>query len=275
MSEPTNPPADDTEHDEDFYVLFAEGGGWPDHCVGPFLDYDTAEDYLLSDKWRESWGSVANDPRALPVHVPADECAGCGTPIFRDRHGTYIDMTGGDSCEDRGHHPRPAVNQSAPLQQPNPARPAPPDRDCTGEPGGDRQHRTSPRFDFDATAARAALADAANGDDLWLSSESPGRAIDSLFYDLSDHLVCPPGYGPYDLGVYPLIYESDLDGLLLVVRRPTPLPALADGPWDWDELAPRDALDRPLTADEAIGIVTEIVRYANDLLASVEQQAGQ
>lgn len=143
-------------------------------------------------------------------------------------------------------------------------------------PDGRQSSAAAPRFEFDADAARAALAvAAAHGDDPWLSSESPGRAIDHLFYDLTVHMTCPPGYDRYDLGLYPLIYDYDPDGLLLVVRRPTPLPALADGPWDWDDLAPRHALDRALTADEATGIVTAIVQYANDLLASADHHPGQ
>lgn len=275
MNEQVNPPADRGEPDEDFYVLFAEGGGWPDHCVGPFWDHDTAEEYMVSDKWRESWGSVTNDPRDLPVHVPDDACAGCGTPIFRDRHGTYIDMTGGDVCEDHGHHPQPAADQVPPPKSPE-TRQAGPDAADTGEPRGNDHHRDVPRFEFDTDAARAALtAAAANGDLPTLWSESPARSIDTLFYDLSEHLICPPDYDRYDVGVYPLIYESDPDGILLVVRRPTPLPTLADGPWDWEDLAPRDAIDRDLTVDETLGIVREIVRYANDLLARAGQERGQ
>lgn len=256
-------------------MLFAEGGGWPDHCVGPFWDYDTAEEYMLSGKWRESWGSVATDPRDLPVHVPQEACAGCGTPIFLDRHGTYIDMTGGDDCEDRGHHPQPAAEQVPPLNSPE-ARPASSGAAETGEPRDDKRHRNVARFELDTDAARAALTEAAaDGNVPTVSSESPARSIDTLFYDLSEHLICPPGYDRYHVGVYPLIYESDPDGVLLVVRRPSPLPALADGPWDWDDLAPRDALDRDLTADEVLGIVHEIARYANELLARADQQAGQ
>ena len=54
------------------YILIAEGGGWPTHAIGPFEDYDLAERYMLADKWRESWGSVTDDPRDLPVCRPED-----------------------------------------------------------------------------------------------------------------------------------------------------------------------------------------------------------
>ena len=163
-----------------------------------------------------------------------------------------------------------------PLLKSPETRPAGPDAAETGAPRANEHHRNVARFEFDTDAARAALAEAAADGNLpTLSSESPARSIDSLFYDLSEHLVCPPGYDRYHLGVYPMIYESDPDGVLLVVRRPSPLPALADGPWDWDDLAPRDAIDGDLTVDEALGIVHEIVRYANELLARAAEQAGQ
>lgn len=135
---------------------------------------------------------------------------------------------------------------------------------------------STPQFELDVDAARAALAEAVANDDgpqVW--SESPGRAIESLFYDLCEHLVCPPGSDYYDIGVYPMIYESDPDGVLVVVRRPAPLPALAAGPWDWDDLAPRGSLERALSVDEALAIVTGIIGCVNELLARAEHPAGQ
>lgn len=53
-----------------FYVLIAEGGGWPTHAIGPFADLDEAERFIAADKWRESWGSVTTDPRNLKVIEP-------------------------------------------------------------------------------------------------------------------------------------------------------------------------------------------------------------
>ena len=59
--------------DESWYVLIAEGGGWPTHAIGPFPDHDAAERHMLADKWRESWGSVASDPRDLRIIDPEEE----------------------------------------------------------------------------------------------------------------------------------------------------------------------------------------------------------
>lgn len=55
---------------ENFYVLIAEGGGWPTHAIGPFYTFDRAEAYIAADKWRQSWGSVSTDPRDLNVEAP-------------------------------------------------------------------------------------------------------------------------------------------------------------------------------------------------------------
>lgn len=133
-----------------------------------------------------------------------------------------------------------------------------------------------PRFMLDTAAARMTI-DAMIADDAGpaLSYGSPARAIESLFYDLSPHVICPPGYQSYDIGLYPLVYEANPDGVLLVVRRPHLLPALASGSLNWDELAPPDAHDRDLTADEALDIVAGILRHANDLLARVEPTLEQ
>lgn len=53
-----------------YYVLIAEGGGWPTHAIGPFDDEAEAEAYMEADKWRASWGSVSDDIRDLPVVAP-------------------------------------------------------------------------------------------------------------------------------------------------------------------------------------------------------------
>lgn len=63
-----------TNIDGDYFILIAEGGGWPSHAIGPFDTHDDAEEYLAADKWRESWGSVTLDPRDLKVVPP------CGDP---------------------------------------------------------------------------------------------------------------------------------------------------------------------------------------------------
>lgn len=260
-------------HDVDgtFYVLFAEGGGWPDHCVGPFFDFDAAEEYIASDKWRESWGSIDTDPRGLPVHALADTCSGCAAAIFRDRHGNYIDTTGGDTCEDRGHHPQPAANHPDPLQRANAPWPVHAEAADTASSA-----RVAPQFELDVDAARAKLAEAvANDDTLLVWSGSPGRAIEGLFFDLSEHMVCPPGYDRYDIGVYSTISDYGPDGVLVVVRRPAPLLALAEGPWDWNDLAPDSWFEGALSVDEALGTVADLIGCANDLLARAEHSGGQ
>lgn len=55
---------------EKHFILIAEGGGWPTHAIGPFDDEDTAEAFRVADKWRESWGSLATDPRDLAIDAP-------------------------------------------------------------------------------------------------------------------------------------------------------------------------------------------------------------
>lgn len=55
------------------YVLIAEGGGWPELAIGPFDGIGNAEAYIAADKHRESWGSVSNEIRDLPVQSPEDD----------------------------------------------------------------------------------------------------------------------------------------------------------------------------------------------------------
>lgn len=55
------------------FVLIAEGGGWPTHAIGPFGTDADAERFIARDKWRESWGSIADNPRDLPVIAPEDD----------------------------------------------------------------------------------------------------------------------------------------------------------------------------------------------------------
>src|SRR5690606_2770930 len=70
-------------------------------------------------------------------------------------------------------------------------------------------------------------------------------------------------------------YEMDPDGVLIVLHRPYPLPGLASQSMEWDDIAPREALERDLTADEAIGVVNEVLRYANELAAHDHQRHAQ
>jgi hypothetical protein len=53
-----------------WFILIAEGGGWPTHAIGPFDDQPAAEEHLEADKWLASWGSVSEEPRNLPVYSP-------------------------------------------------------------------------------------------------------------------------------------------------------------------------------------------------------------
>lgn len=133
------------------------------------------------------------------------------------------------------------------------------------------------RFSFDGDAARAYLA-SKDEDDLphvWI--EHPARSIEEMFAELSGHvhldlpsfLTAPDGCS---IELYPLVYENDPDGMLLAVSRPG-RPRLASYPRDWDDIGDRDHLDRHLTPDEAVEIVDEIVRIANELLDEEETAA--
>jgi hypothetical protein len=142
------------------------------------------------------------------------------------------------------------------------------------------------RFVFDRTAALAALeerfvhdADGELVDDhggnpphLWL--ESPARSIEEIFADLTGH-VDHPGHlsrpAGCDILVYPLVYESDPDGLVVAVTR-SGRAALMSYSMDWDDIAEREQADRDLTPAEAVAIVDEIVRYANELLDQEAQR---
>lgn len=67
-------------------ILIAEGGGWPTHAIGPFASDEDAERFLLRDKWRESWGSLAWEARGLPVIDPEDE----RLVLHRSKYGWHV-----------------------------------------------------------------------------------------------------------------------------------------------------------------------------------------
>mgnify|MGYP000916052338 FL=1 len=56
-----------------WYVLIAEGGGWPTHAIGPFETPEDAEIFIDADKWRQSWGGISTDVKDLRVIDPEDD----------------------------------------------------------------------------------------------------------------------------------------------------------------------------------------------------------
>jgi len=124
------------------------------------------------------------------------------------------------------------------------------------------------RFRLDEPAARAALDAMTEADKMPYLSESPARLIEGLVFDLDAHIEPPDGFDTYSILLYPLIYEGDPDGILIVVRPPRPGPALASYSMAWDDLLTRDAWGRELTTDEVIETLGRVVWIANDLLDS-------
>ncbi|WP_116996327.1 hypothetical protein [Desertimonas flava] len=121
-------------------------------------------------------------------------------------------------------------------------------------------------FTFDLFAARFDL-EALGVDEMPTWDESPARMIEQTFYDVAveaGHLAGPDGWS---ILLYPLIYDSDPDGLLVTVVRPNPLPALAGNPSDWDDWLPKDSSARSLSVDETIDLVQRLVDEANRLVA--------
>lgn len=100
---------------------------------------------------------------------------------------------------------------------------------------------------------------------MWL--DSPAGAIDAMFGEIHDLIDKPDGY---DVLIYPLVYDADPDGVIVMVSRPHPAPSLAIS-MEWDDLVPgpRDdfLLAHTLTVGQVLAVVQEIVRYANDLLS--------
>lgn len=123
------------------------------------------------------------------------------------------------------------------------------------------------RFTLDEAKARTYLT--AREDGLpWLTLESPAGDIDQLWYDVAIETECVHGPDGHRILLYALRYSSDPDGVLIVVARPYPAPNLVALSADWDDIAPRfeDFEDRELDVDQALDIVAEIIRYANEAL---------
>ena len=56
--------------DDEWYILVAEDGGWPDYAIGPFPDSGVADYYSTQSKFLQSWGSISMDRRDLRVEPP-------------------------------------------------------------------------------------------------------------------------------------------------------------------------------------------------------------
>lgn len=141
--------------------------------------------------------------------------------------------------------------------------------------GDHAQRRPLHRFELDVDAARTSFAAAVANGELILNVDSPGRVIESLFYEHCDHLVLRTSYDGWRLAVYTLIFDSYPDQILVVIYRPTPQPALAVGPWDCDELLSLSDSDRQLTVDEATSVVKTVLDSANDAITRADHRTGR
>lgn len=105
----------------------------------------------------------------------------------------------------------------------------------------------------------------AETDELPFLGESPGRGIDELVSRFSD---CIHSSDSADILIYPLIYESDADGVLIVVRNEFHKPGLAGTPADWDDYASHEMLHGDLTLEQVTEILQAVVDEANRIKVS-------
>lgn len=131
-------------------------------------------------------------------------------------------------------------------------------------------------FTLDEERVRRWFADADDGiGESWWLAESPARGIEQVVADFDEAISSDvEGWG---ISLYPLIYESDADGLLIVVYRGGRYdnPGLAGHPMDWDDYfrAPRDSmLLQALTVDQILDILRTVVEYANQIIRGEEDE---
>lgn len=112
------------------------------------------------------------------------------------------------------------------------------------------------------------------GESWWIGLESPARDIEQLVADWGEAITSDRE--GWSIWLYPLIYESDADGLLIVIYRGGAYdqPGLAGHPSDWDDYVPgpRAAfLNAPLGADGVIGVLRCVADAANRIIEGEER----
>jgi hypothetical protein len=94
-----------------------------------------------------------------------------------------------------------------------------------------------------------------------ISTESPARSIECLFMDLEQFVQ-----GDGAVVIYPLIHEDEADGVLLCYAKDFIHATLGGWAMDWNEIAPREALDNNLTVDQILSTMLNIVFYTNQII---------
>lgn len=117
-------------------------------------------------------------------------------------------------------------------------------------------------------------ADDSIGESWWLD-ESPARGIEQVVADFGESI--DSDREGWAIWLYPLIYDSDPDGLLIVVYRGGHYdnPGLAGHPMDWDDCfeGPRDSmLLQALTVDQILDILRTVVEAANQIIRGEERE---
>ncbi len=98
----------------------------------------------------------------------------------------------------------------------------------------------------------------------YIGLEYPSRDLEQLMSDLGEFIAKPE---KYCILVYPLIYDSDPDGVLIAVGGPWGHSRyLATSPMDCTDIVDRSDFEQNMTAARAVEIVNDVVRYANELL---------
>lgn len=92
---------------------------------------------------------------------------------------------------------------------------------------------------------------------------SPARCLDEIVAQFGRYIDNRSGA---EILVYPLVYESDPDGVLVVVRKTFSQPGLAGTPADWDDYFSANQLDETLTPSQVVEVLAAVVAEANRLI---------